>query len=396
MKRQTDEIAISVKNVQKNFHLPHEKANSMKSSLVHLFTRDKGYDIQHALKDISFDVKKGEFFGILGRNGSGKSTLLKILAEIYQPTSGSVEHHGKLVPFIELGVGFNPELSGRENVYLNGALLGFSVKEIDEKYDEIVKFAELEEFMDQKLKNYSSGMQVRLAFSVATRAEADILLVDEVLAVGDADFQRKCYDFFKALKKSGKTIIFVTHDMGAVKEYCDRAILVSEGLIAHQGSADDIADEYLKLFNTANAGLEDTSKAENHRWGNRDIVIEKVSHSLTKDTLRVMLTLKNNTAINFENAVDLGLDFYIDDKVITGTHYLYYHTHGFSIGANGKKNMIVEFPNVFGGHTYDVLLNVKTNNGTNVCDHWKKAFSFTNIFQPDRYFKVIAKPTVFE
>jgi len=176
------DIVLSVKDVTKDFYLPHEKQNSIKSAVVNLFKpRNKEADTQHALRGISFDIKEGEFFGILGRNGSGKSTTLKMISEIYQPTTGTVTHKGKLVPFIELGVGFNPELTGRENVYLNGALLGFSEKEIDARYDEIVAFAELENFMDQKLKNYSSGMQVRLAFAVATHAEADILVVDEVL-----------------------------------------------------------------------------------------------------------------------------------------------------------------------------------------------------------------------
>src|SRR6185312_8467854 len=186
-------------------------------------------ETQHALKDISFEVKKGEFFGIVGRNGSGKSTMLKILAGIYQPTKGGVQKSGKLVPFIELGVGFNPELSGRENVFLNGALLGFSRKEIAAMYDEIVAFAELEKFMDQKLKNYSSGMQVRLAFSIAIRAKSDILLIDEVLAVGDASFQQKCFDYFYKLKQDKRTVVFVSHDMGAVERFCDRAVLIDNG-----------------------------------------------------------------------------------------------------------------------------------------------------------------------
>ena len=174
-----DETVIKVEHVSKDFLLPHEKVNSIKSLFTGAARRGKGgKDTQHALKDISVEIKKGEFFGIVGRNGSGKSTLLKILAGIYQPTEGSIQTYGKLVPFIELGVGFNPELTGRENVYLNGAMLGFSEKEVKAMYQDIVSFAELERFMDQKLKNYSSGMQVRLAFSMATRAEADILLID--------------------------------------------------------------------------------------------------------------------------------------------------------------------------------------------------------------------------
>jgi ABC-2 type transport system ATP-binding protein len=243
-----NETVITVNNIVKDFSYSHEISNSLKSLIVHPLRSRHPKSKFHALKGVSFEVKKGEFFGIVGRNGSGKSTLLKILAGIYQPTEGSIRVDGKLVPFIELGVGFNPELTGKENVYLNGALLGFSRKEIDARYKDIVEFAELEDFMDQRLKNYSSGMQVRLAFSVATRAEADILLIDEVLAVGDADFQRKCFDYFRSLKKKGTTVVFVTHDMSAVKDYCDRVILVEDGVIKSEGEASSVAKEYTKLF----------------------------------------------------------------------------------------------------------------------------------------------------
>lgn len=241
-----DDIAISVNNVSKNFRLPHEKITSIKSGVVSVFRRkNKKVEIQHALKKVSFDIKKGEFFGIVGRNGSGKSTLLKIIAGIYQPTDGSVKINGSLVPFIELGVGFDPELSGRENVYLNGALLGFSKKQIDRMYHEIVEFAELERFMDQKLKNYSSGMQVRLAFSVAIRAQSDILVLDEVLAVGDSAFQQKCFDYFDQMREDKKTVILVTHDMSAVKRFCSRAVFIEHGQIKAIGSPEDIADKYV-------------------------------------------------------------------------------------------------------------------------------------------------------
>ena len=195
------QIAVKVDHVSKYFKLPTEATNSLRTALVNRFKGIKGYKEQHVLNDISFEVEKGDFFGILGRNGSGKSTLLKIISEIYVPEKGSVTIDGKLVSFIELGVGFNPELTGRENVYMNGAMLGFSTAEIDAMYDDIVDFAELHEFMNQKLKNYSSGMQVRLAFSVAIKAQGDILILDEVLAVGDEAFQRKGNDYFQERKK---------------------------------------------------------------------------------------------------------------------------------------------------------------------------------------------------
>lgn len=216
-------IAVKVEHVSKSFKLPTESSQSLRTTLVNLFKGIKGYVEYNVLQDISFEVEKGDFFGIVGRNGSGKSTLLKILSQIYVPERGTVAVDGKLVSFIELGVGFNPELTGKENVYLNGAMLGFTAEEIDAMYDDIVEFAELSEFMNQKLKNYSSGMQVRLAFSVAIKAQGDILILDEVLAVGDEAFQRKCNDYFLERKKSGKTTILVTHDMGAVKKYCNKA-----------------------------------------------------------------------------------------------------------------------------------------------------------------------------
>lgn len=270
-----DDVAIKVQAVYKNFLLPHEKRTSIKSVFTGMLNkRDSGAETQRALKRISFEVKKGEFFGIVGRNGSGKSTMLKILAGIYQPTKGSVQTKGKLVPFIELGVGFNPELTGRENVFLNGALLGFSKKQVQEMYDEIVEFAELERFMDQKLKNYSSGMQVRLAFSLAVRAEADILLVDEVLAVGDADFQRKCFDYFRRLKRNNKTVVFVSHDMSAVREYCDRAIFIEKSELIMEGSANKIATAYTKMFTPKAAGEE---ADESGRWGDGQMLQTKVT-----------------------------------------------------------------------------------------------------------------------
>ncbi len=241
--------AIEVRDIKKSFYLPHHRNDSLKTAITQIFKpKEKGGERFNALDGVSFTVEKGDFFGILGRNGSGKSTLLKIISEIYQPTSGTVKHHGRLVSFIELGVGFKSQLTGRENVFLNGALLGFSRREMEAMYDDIVEFAELEKFMDQKLKNYSSGMKVRLAFSVAIRAHADILILDEVLAVGDAAFKKKCNDYFKSLSDKGKTVILVTHGMGAVKEFCNKAILIENGKVAFEGPAEAAADKYLELF----------------------------------------------------------------------------------------------------------------------------------------------------
>lgn len=242
------EVAVVVDSVNKGFKLPHEQYSGVKQVFLNFYRRNKGYEIQHVLNDISFEIYKGEFFGIVGRNGSGKSTLLKLLAGIYTPNQGTIDVRGKLTPFIELGVGFNPELTGRENIYLNGALLGFSRKEMRAMYKDIVEFAELERFMDQKLKNYSSGMQVRLAFSIAIRAQSDILLIDEVLAVGDLPFQQKCFDTFKEIKRQGKTVIFVSHDLAAVESFCDRALLISNGKMLKVGPTRDVIREYSSLL----------------------------------------------------------------------------------------------------------------------------------------------------
>ena len=236
--------AISVKDISKTFIVPHEKISTLRGAFTGLFKK-KSHDILGALKSVSFEVKKGEFFGIVGRNGSGKSTLLKILAGVYTADTGLIEINGAISPFLELGIGFNPELSGRDNIYLNATVLGMSENEIDKKFNDIVAFSELERFVDQKLKNYSSGMQVRLAFSVSIHANRDILLMDEVLAVGDSNFQMKCLNEFNKYRDLGKTVVLVTHDIGTIQRYCDRAILLRNGEIIKIGKAEEVGNEYM-------------------------------------------------------------------------------------------------------------------------------------------------------
>jgi ABC-type polysaccharide/polyol phosphate transport system ATPase subunit len=222
------EAVVVASEVTKVFNVPTERRTSLKQHFTGLF-RPVGHRRYEALRSVSFDVRRGEFFSIIGHNGSGKSTLLKMLAGIYQPTDGSVSVKGRLSPFIELGVGFNPELTARENVFLNGIILGLSRAQVRQQFDDIIQFAELEDFVDQRLKNFSSGMLVRLAFSVAIRAHAEILLIDEVLAVGDANFQEKCFDVFRKMKADRKTIIFVSHDLGSVREFSDRVLVLDRG-----------------------------------------------------------------------------------------------------------------------------------------------------------------------
>ena len=239
------EPVIQVKNLSKSFIIPHQRHDSLVEYLSHpgRIFKPSGEKFT-VLKDIDLDVYPGDFLGIMGRNGSGKSTLLKILAGIYSPTSGSVKVRGKMVPFLELGVGFNSELSGRENVFLNGIILGLSRSFLNEKYDEIVKFAELEKFMDMPLKNYSSGMQVRLAFSIAIMADADVYILDEVLAVGDIEFQKKCFNIFREYKKRKKTIILVTHSSASVKDFCNRAAFLKDGKLHFYDSIDGVIKAY--------------------------------------------------------------------------------------------------------------------------------------------------------
>lgn len=244
---QDQEVAIEIKNISKQFVLPKNRSTTLKQAVVNIIKRDNNKTVHKVLDNISFNIMKGDFFGIIGRNGSGKSTLLKLIAGVYEPTAGNIYVHGGLTPFIELGVGFNPELSGRDNVFLNGAMLGFTRKQMESMYDEIVEFAELEPFMDQKLKNYSSGMQVRLAFSISVKAENDILIFDEVLAVGDANFQKKCNEHFVRLKQEGKTIVLVSHAMPTVEKFCNKTAVINNGVLEYIGDTKQAVKIYENL-----------------------------------------------------------------------------------------------------------------------------------------------------
>ena len=238
--------AVVVDGVSKTFELPHERMHTLKERALHPLRRTRT-DALHALRDVSFDVAPGEFFGIVGRNGSGKSTLLKCLAGIYATDSGRIHVDGRLSAFIELGVGFSMDMPARDNVIINATMLGLSPREARRRFDAVVDFAELSEFVELKLKNYSSGMLVRLAFAVMIQVDADILLIDEVLAVGDAAFQQKCFDEFMRIRDAGKTILLVTHDMGAVHRFCDRAMLLERGRVVTVDEPDVVGNRYLEL-----------------------------------------------------------------------------------------------------------------------------------------------------
>jgi len=341
-------VIIEVKNLYKEFVIPHERRDSIRENFVNIF-RPNTYETFNAIEDLSFSVNEGEFFGIIGRNGSGKSTLLKMLAGIYPSTKGSVKVKGSIAPFLELGVGFNHELSGRENVFLNGTILGLTQKQLEQKYDEIVKFAELERFMDQKLKNYSSGMQVRLAFSVAIQAGADVFLLDEVLAVGDTEFQRKCFEKFRELKAKKQTIVFVTHDLGAVRQFCDKVLYVKGGKAMAIGTPNEVIDKYiyedrLEEYKAEEANQEVSSPVVNS--GAKEVEITKVEYLdrhgknnekfISGDPITLRIHYKKNKNVT---SVVCGIAIYKDDGA-----YMY-GTNSFlqERKVNLKKSGYVDF-----------------------------------------------------
>jgi ABC-2 type transport system ATP-binding protein len=385
-------IAVGVNGLYKAFKLPHQKNTSVKSALINGLHLGKAkFEKQEVLRDVSFEIRKGEFFGITGRNGSGKSTLLKLLAGIYTPDKGSVRINGRLTPFIELGVGFNPELTGRENVFLNGALLGFNRKEMSAMYDDIVAFAELEKFMDQKLKNYSSGMQVRLAFSIAIRAESDILLIDEVLAVGDVNFQNKCIAVFEQIKRRGTTVVFVSHDMESVRRFCDRVILMENGKITKTGGAQEVIDEYLAL-NVTSAISKGTP------FGMDDVVNK--DEGKVKITRTVVRTQDGDILKNLKAeelySVDVGLTFLADcADVMPGV--VLRNQAGIRVTASNTEwaghspikgrqgdNITVRFtfPNLLEHGTYYVSSNVVSSESRQFFDWDNDAVSFSMNAKP--------------
>lgn len=343
--------ALEVKNVSKSFRLPTEQASGIKQAFVNWTKGIKGYKEQHVLKDISFKVEKGDFFGIVGRNGSGKSTLLKIISQIYTPDSGEVKVNGTLIPFIELGVGFNPELTGRENVYLNGALLGFSHEEISVMYDDIVEFAELEEFMDQKLKNYSSGMQVRLAFSIAIKAQGDILVLDEVLAVGDEAFQRKCFDYFAQLRKERRTIILVTHSMEYIQRFCNKALLIDKEMKSRVGSPLEIAQIYRTLNQQKDDSI-DVDNVMNNFYLNAKCNMQKNKKKLVFNIELESLKEIEDPAITFiinNRSGEIVYRWVSDEKI----------KRDISFKKNSRKILTIELSNIFPDGIFSVTVGVK-------------------------------------
>ncbi|MGO3702369.1 MAG: ABC transporter ATP-binding protein [Candidatus Saccharimonadales bacterium] len=360
-------IAVKVQDLTKTFKIPLEASNGLKQKLINTLKGRKGYREFSPLKGISFEIEEGDFFGIVGRNGSGKSTLLKSIAGIYTPEEGLVQVNGKLVPFIELGVGFNPELTGRENVFLNGALLGFSHKQMEAMYDDIVEFAELEDFMEERLKNYSSGMQVRLAFSIAIRAEGDILLLDEVLAVGDEAFQRKCFEYFAELKKKKKTVILVTHSMESVSRFCNKAMLIDNGSVLEYGAIQKVVSRYVDL-NLPKAKKAAQKKDAESITENTEYGAIQVSIDADKDKSIEDIQPHHNT-ITFTNEIvvkktmqDVFFGFTI--RKSSGEPVFWYTTEDMgdefgSFTPGERKKIIISIDNIFGEGAYYINVSVK-------------------------------------
>src|SRR5947209_3189955 len=306
--------AIEVGELRKSFKIPKHQIQTVKERVLHPLRRTE-YNELNVLKGVSFDILEGEFFGIVGRNGSGKSTLLKCLAAIYRADSGSIRIAGTISPFIELGVGFNPDLTARDNVILNAVMMGLTPREARERFDDIISFAELEPFVELKLKNYSSGMQVRLAFSVMVQSGADILLIDEVLAVGDAAFQQRCLDEFHRLRNEGRTIVLVTHDMQMVERFCHRALLLTDGEIELIGHPHDVGRRYLERnFETFHTSVaERAAEAPRRRAAISDVWLEDGAGTRV-ETVEHGSPLHLRATIELHDRVDEPIvDFWVDD-----------------------------------------------------------------------------------
>ncbi|HEX8103536.1 MAG TPA: ABC transporter ATP-binding protein [Solirubrobacteraceae bacterium] len=358
--------AIAVEGVSKHFARPHEQLHTLKERALHPF-RHRSFDRFQAVRDVSFQVEQGEFFGIVGRNGSGKSTLLKLMAGIYRANAGEIWVNGRMSTFIELGVGFNPDLAARDNVILNAIMLGLTPREARERYERVIDFAELRDFADLKLKNYSSGMHVRLAFAVMIQVDADVLLIDEVLAVGDASFQQKCFDEFNRLRDEGKTIVLVTHDMGAVRRFCHRAMLLEQGSIVDVGDPDMIGSEYLEMnFDrearerppapaATTAPAEDETHAARDRFGDGRAVItdcwvedergERVTTVMQGQTLTIRSVVEFRAAMKHPS-VGIRIDNE-ERRFLFGANSIWKEERTGEFAAGDRATFSVRFKNVF-------------------------------------------------
>ncbi len=378
--------AVAVSDARKAFRRPHEASHTLKERVLHPL-RNRGTEHLEALRGVSFEVGQGEFFGIVGRNGSGKSTLLKCLGGIYKLDAGEIHVDGRMSTFIELGVGFNPDLAARDNVVLNGIMMGLSAREARRRYDQVIEFAELEDYQDLKLKNYSSGMHVRLAFSVAIQVDASILLIDEVLAVGDAAFQQKCFDVFNEMRDAGRTILLVTHDMGTVTRFCHRAMLLERGEVVALGDPKDVGSRYLELNfgRAADEGPDATSEQAEERPGDHDA---RIAEGWIEDEQGNRTeTCVQGRSYTFRTHVEFARDiedpaftmiFYNDrwDELLVATT-AWGHERAGSFAAGDSATFSVEFTCVFAPGRYQPSAIVAhRGSGNDVIDRWDKVLSF--------------------
>lgn len=369
-------VAISVKDIHKSFRVYYDKGQSFKEKI--LFKNRNRYENREVLKGISFDVKKGEAIGLIGQNGCGKSTLLKLMTKIIYPDQGSITMNGRISSLIELGAGFHPDMSGRENIYTNASIFGLNKKEIDKRLQSIIDFSELEEFIDNPVRTYSSGMYMRLAFAVAINVDADILLIDEILAVGDANFQAKCFNKLREIKAAGTTIVIVSHALGQIEQICERSVWIESGKIRQIGVPRDIHPHYLEFMGQKtvaaekkeqaknNSGEEDkevvaSGKLENrNRWGNGEVTIEKVSLLNSDDQESYVFKTGDPMKIKIEytsvrNSVKSNIGFSItnmNNVLCYGTNVWIENNRFISVNGNGSVIIKIEIMNLMPGEYF--------------------------------------------
>jgi ABC-2 type transport system ATP-binding protein len=370
------DAAITVDSVSKRFRLYHERNQSLKASVLR--GRRARFDEFWALKDVSFEVPEGSTFGLIGENGSGKSTMLKCMAKILRPDSGSINARGKISALLELGAGFHPELSGRENVYLNGAILGLSKKQLDARFDDIVAYAGIEEFIDTPVKNYSSGMYVRLGFSVAINVDPDILLIDEVLAVGDAEFQRKCAEKIADFRNQGKTIVIVSHSLPSVRVLCDQVALLEHGVLLDLGQAAPVIDHYL-----ADTFSDRSDEGGHHRWGSGEVRIDEVELLDAHGTLRSRVHTGDDITLRFhyqarEPVTDVMIGMAIETLEGVGITGPNTRDNGLvcdRLDGRGFVDLCIPRLMLLAG-TYDVTAAIYSTDGSHPYDHVQRIMRF--------------------
>jgi ABC-2 type transport system ATP-binding protein len=387
--------AIDVDGVSKRFRLYHERNQSLKASVMR--GRRARYEEFWALRDVEFEIPEGSTFAIIGENGSGKSTLLKCMARILRPDSGEIRSRGKISALLELGAGFHPELSGRENVYLNGSILGLSKKQLDARFDDIVSFAGIEQFIDAPVKNYSSGMYVRLGFSVAINVDPDILLIDEVLAVGDAEFQQRCMEKVDELRLAGKTIVIVTHGLGSVRHLCDQAVLLEHGRVRQIGTAPEVIDGYIEgVFARTTAAAAESEQGV--RWGSGEIrltaveIVDAQQHAVkvVRTGDNVMIRLRFTTSEPVERPV-FGLAIQrLDGMEVAGPNTLEAGAIPEKLEGSGHVDLRIPRLMLVPG-TYDIRATVENATLTHHYDVWQRAARFmVEIGTPPAEFGVMA------